>query len=145
MFSVDQIPTNREVYDFIAERLPCKTNFTNGFHLVYDTEIGGSYTDGTVNTPLFRGDDQLIVDICKRFLRDWQAIKSLEIKLDSKEKNLPIFKVEMYAYAQPDDITMRLTCDEIEAIIAWAGVVENEFHLSGHDEGILDKLRESLK
>ena len=100
MFSVDQIPTNREVYDFIAERLPCKTNFKKCFYLMYDAEYGGHYTDGTVYTTLFRGDDQLVMDINNRFLGGSQAIKRLEIKLDPKEKELPIFKVEMYACVQ---------------------------------------------
>jgi len=97
MFNVDKIPTNKEVYGFIDERLPCKTRFTKGFYLVYDAEFGGYYTDGTVYTPIFRGDDQLVVDVCKRFLGKWQAVKRFEIKLDPKEKELPIFKVEIYA------------------------------------------------
>lgn len=100
MFNVDKIQTNKEVYNFIAERLPCKTNFKKGFYLVYDAEYGGHYTDGTVYTPIFRGDDQLIVDIQNKFLGESRAVKRLEIKLDPKEKELPIFKVEMYALVQ---------------------------------------------
>lgn len=145
MVFVGQIPTNKEVYEFIAERLPCKTRFTKGFYLVYDAEYGGHYTDGTAYTPLFRGDDQLVVDVCKRFIGEWQAVKRLEIKLDPKEKGLPIFKVEMYAFVHTDDIITRLNRDEIKAIIAWSGVVENEFNLTEEDEKIINKLRESLK
>lgn len=43
------------------------------------------------------------------------------------------------------EITLKMTRDEIEIIIEWAGVVENEFHLSEHDEEIINKLHESLK
>lgn len=44
-----------------------------------------------------------------------------------------------------DEKTLKLTRGEIETIIAWAGVVDNEFHLSKEEENIINKLHESLK
>jgi hypothetical protein len=44
-----------------------------------------------------------------------------------------------------DEITLKLTRSEIEAIIEWGGVVDYEFQLTEEDEKIMTKLRESLE
>lgn len=102
MFIADDIPTNKEIFDFIAGRLPFPVRSNYELRIIYDVKFGAFVNNGFNSVLLSRSEsDPLVIALCEKYIGKWHAIRRLELELDPQGDNVPVFKVEMYAMTQP--------------------------------------------
>lgn len=76
MFRVGDVPSNKEIFDFIASRLPFPVRSKLELGIIYDAKFGAIVSNGINSVLLSRNTaDPLVIALCEKYLGKWHAIR----------------------------------------------------------------------